>query len=142
MIVALALLVMAGANPASQPVVRPSAERPVTATAVRVRRPIVPANLVQEISAPLQQAAVCAAHMELLMEKLSARDEAPDASFLMVQEYWQERLPDPEAKDAISDETFTDIKQSLYDAADKDPQQYLQGLQECVVAAARGGAMD
>lgn len=142
MIVALALLVMAGTQPAPRPAVSAVAERPAAAPSARVRRQIVPANLIEEISAPLQQATVCSAHMELLMEKLSARDEDPDALFLQVQGYWEERLPEPEGKDAIPDEAFARIKQSLYDAADNEPQSYLNGLQECVVTAARGGALD
>lgn len=135
MIAALALLVAAGANPIPQPAIRP------VAAVVRVRRPAVPTELLQSIAPPLQQPTVCAAHMELLMEKLSARDEDPDASFLMVQEYWQERLPDPEGDDAISDEVFGLIKESLDATASNDAQTYLKGLQECVMTAVRGGAL-
>ena len=142
MIVALVLLTMAGAHPAPQPADRPAVARPAAVATVRERRPIVPPSLIETIPADLQQATVCAAHMELLLEKLSARDENPDASFLLVQEYWQSRLPDPEGEDAVSQDAFVGIKQSLYDAADSVPQRYLQGLQACVVAAARGGALE
>ena len=110
--------------------------------ATAARPEIVPASMVRTIDPPLQQATVCAAHMELLMEKLSARAELPDANFMIVQEYWQGRLPDPEGQNAIPNDAFSGIKQSLYDAADTRPQTYLQGLQECVVSAVRGGALD
>ncbi|MHC3126745.1 hypothetical protein OB03_05270 [Brevundimonas sp. GN22] len=135
MIAALALLVMAGANPIPQPAVKP------VAALVRVRRQAVPTEMVQSIPVTLHQPTVCAAHMELLLEKLSARDEEPDASFLMVQEYWQERLPDPDGPGAISDDLFARIKERLDATATNDAQTYLASLQECVVAAARSGAL-
>lgn len=139
MIAALALLAMAGAYPQAQTVSAPATVRPAV---VRVRRPLLAPALLQDIDPSLQQSTVCAAHMELLMEKLSARHEEPDASFMMVQEYWQDRLPDPDSKDAVSDEAFSRIKDSLNAGAEQDAQQYLAGLQECVMAAARGGALD
>lgn len=140
MIVAVALLAMAGASPSQQPAVR-AGMMPRVAPVVRVRRPEIPSRVMQVIKPELHEAVVCAAHMELLMEKLSARGEDAGAPVILIEEYWQALLPDPDSAEAIPSDTFVSIKDTLDASALETPSVYLQGLQECVVSAARGGAL-
>lgn len=140
MIVAATLLLMAGAIPSQQPLAKvnpPVRAQPV----VRLRRPELPARVLQGVGLEQHEAVVCSAHMELLMEKLSARGEDAAAPVILIEEYWRNLLPDPDGEDAIPSETFVTIKETLDTSATEAAGQYLQGLQECVISAARGGAL-
>lgn len=167
MIAALTLLLLAGINPSAQPVVRtppvaraqasathraPSAvppaitERSATpATSAlpvaRVRPPVIAVAVLDTIEPTLREAVVCAAHMELLMERLSARGQDAEAPVILIEEYWQTRLPDPDGPDPVPVETFVAIKDTLDASANEMPSHYLRGLQDCVISAARGGAL-
>ena len=164
MIAALTLLFLAGPNPSANAVVRtptvaraqpvapnrapvaPPAivpERPAHAAppVARVRPPIIAAGTLDAIDPPLREAVVCAAHMELLMERLSARGQDAEAPVILIEEYWQTRLPDPDGPDPVPVETFVSIKDRLDASANETPSQYLRGLQDCVISAARGGAL-
>lgn len=163
MIAALTLLLMAGLNPSGQAVMRPApvsgvqpavvrpsaravaptapAVRPVVPPVVRVPAPIISPVVLEGIAPSLREAAVCSAHMELLMEKLSARGESAEVPVILIEEYWQTLLPDPDGPEAIPVDTFVHIKETLDASATASPSHYLRGLQDCVISAARGGAL-
>ena len=140
MIAALALLLMAGATPQTQPAVtaRPA---PQVQPVARVRRPVIPARTMEAVDPALHETVICAAHMELLMEKLSARGEDADSRVILITEYWMGMLPDPDGPTPVPDDSFTSVKETLDGVAKDTPAIYLQGLQECVISAARGGAL-
>lgn len=141
MIAALALLLLAGATPPIQPSVK-AGPAPQVQTLVRMRRPVIPPRAMEGVDPALHEAVVCAAHMELLMEKLSARGEDADSRVILITEYWMSRLPDPDGPNPVPDDSFTSIKETLDGVANETPAIYLQGLQDCVISAARGGALD
>ncbi|WP_332589686.1 hypothetical protein [Brevundimonas sp.] len=120
---------------------RPAAPAPAAPPVARLRPPVIAAAVLDTIEPPLREAVVCAAHMELLMERLSARGQDAEAPVILIEEYWQTRLPDPDGPDPVSVETFVAIKDTLDASANEMPSHYLRGLQDCVISAARGGAL-
>ncbi|WP_312814269.1 hypothetical protein [Brevundimonas sp.] len=108
---------------------------------MRVRPPVIAAAVLDTITPSLREAVVCAAHMELLMERLSARGQDAEAPVILIEEYWQTRLPDPDGPDPVPVETFVAIKDTLDASANEMPSHYLRGLQDCVISAARDGAL-
>ena len=139
MIVVLASLLMAGVQTLPPATVR--AEAPA-ATRLRPHPPVTRREIMVEVPANLREPAICFSHMELLIEKLSAVGEQSDTRVLMVQEYWESRMPDPDSEGGLDGEIITRIKNSLDHASRADPNEYIRQLQGCVTEAAAAGALD
>ncbi len=139
MIVVLASLLIAGVQTSAPATVR--AEVPA-ATRLRVHPPVTRREIMVEVPANLREPAICFSHMELLMEKLSAVGEESDMRVVMVQEYWESRMPDPDSDAALDGEIITRIKNSLDQTSRADPNEYIRQLQGCVTEAAAAGALD
>lgn len=139
MIVVLASLLIAGVQ--ASPPATASAETPA-ATRLRPQPPVTRREIMVEVPANLREPAICFSHMELLTEKLSAVGEEADTRVLLVQEYWQSRMPDPDSSGALDGEIFTLIKSSLDSTARSQPNEYIRQLQGCVTEAAAAGALD
>ena len=113
MIAVFAMMLMTGAPVATPsvslraPVAQASAPRP------RLHQPVRRYEVLGDIPATLREPTLCAAHMELLIEKVSAVGEDVQAPVLLIQEYWQTRLPDPDGDSAISDDIFSRLKTTL-----------------------------
>ncbi|NIJ27548.1 hypothetical protein [Brevundimonas terrae] len=127
--------------PVTPPALTPERPAPAAPPVARVRPPTFAAGTLDTIDPPLREAVVCAAHMELLMERLSARGQDAEAPVILIEEYWQTKLPDPDGPDPVPVATFVTIKDRLDASASETPSQYLRGLQDCVISAARGGAL-
>lgn len=147
MFVALVTLMLAGTLPAQQaspsdpaPAVRQDAPTPP-----RVLRPALPVmryNALRPVAPNLREATICAAHMELLIERVSARGMDVNSPIWFIQEYWLEHLPDPDGAEAIPASVMVELKDLLEQKAVDDPDKYLRQLQDCVTEAAHGGALD
>lgn len=140
MFVVLASLLLAGVQ-TSPPVATAPAEAPA-ATRLRPQPPVTRREIMIEVPANLREPALCFSHMELLTEKLSAVGEQSDTRVLMVQEYWQSRMPDPDSDRAVDGEIFARIKSSLDHMGQNNPDEYIRQLQGCVTEAAAAGALD
>jgi len=161
MIVVLASLLMAGVQTSPQapsgnegavarPVPRaaPTAPTPAPqatvppAMRIRPQPPVSRREIMGEMPANLREPALCFSHMELLIEKVSARGSEVQTPIWLIQEYWQSRLPDPDSETAVDGEIFARIKTALELSAHNEPDDYLRQLQGCVTEAAAGGALD
>lgn len=147
MFVALVSLMLAGTMPAQQASTRDPATAPsphVTVPAPRARQhmPVIRYNALRSVAPNLREATICAAHMELLIERVSARGMDVNSPIWFIQEYWQEKLPDPDGDSAIPDDVMVEMKEALEKKAEEDSDQYLRQLQACVTEAAHGGALD
>lgn len=99
-------------------------------------------EILGEMPANLREPALCFSHMELLIEKVSARGSEVQTPIWLIQEYWQSRLPDPDGDAAVDGEIFSRIKIALEQSARNEPEDYLRQLQGCVTEAAAAGALD
>ena len=147
MFVALVSLMLAGTLPAQQtstrdPAVAPVPHVNVPAPRMRHQVPVVRYNALRSVAPNLREATICAAHMELLIERVSARGMDVNSPIWFIQEYWQEQLPDPDGEGAIPATVMDEVKEVLAKKAEEDSDQYLRQLQACVTEAAHGGALD
>lgn len=121
---------------------RQSVSRQAAAPARRMHPPVIRYEVLGDLPATLREPTLCAAHMELLIEKVSAAGEDVQTPVLLIQEYWQARLPDPDGDAAISDDIFSRLKATLDASARSEPELYLRQVQGCVTEAAAAGALD
>lgn len=147
MFVALVSLLLAGSIPSQQ--VRSVAQAPaparVESRAATVLRPALPVarySILREVAPSLREATICSVHMELLIEKVSAKGEDVQSPILIIQEYWQDQLPDPDGEHPISDEVISEMKVALELKSKDEPDIYLRQLQACVIEAAQAGVLE
>lgn len=109
---------------------------------MRVQPPIMRFDALRSIAPNQREAAVCVAHMELLVEKVTARGEDVESQIWRIQEYWQDLLPDPDGPSPVSPDALDGIKTAIEHSARANQDSYLRQLQACVTEAAAGGALD
>lgn len=126
----------------------PLVRAPATRTAARApatrlppAMPVARYSVLASVEPGLREATICAGHMELLIEKVTARSMEVETPIWLIQEFWQGQLPDPDAEEAISGDVLSEVKSALNAKSSENPDLFLRQLQACVTEAARGGAL-
>lgn len=104
--------------------------------------PVMRYDALRSVEPYRREGAVCAAHMELLIERVTARGGEVEAPIWQIQEYWQSQLPDPDSEAAVPSDVFDMIKQAIASSSTDSQAGYMRQLQACVTEAAAEGALD